>query len=163
MNKKNGLHGLDLDQYVPALINRLSSKLSASASEAYRKALDLTVVEWRILVPLANGEVMTAQAIGSLVGQDKGPISRALRRLERKGLITIRSAEKGRRNDVSSTEAGKRLYQQSLPIAYERQRRLLDGLTEAQQAELPRLLRALLLRTAAVADIDSVSLVDRST
>jgi DNA-binding MarR family transcriptional regulator len=151
---------IDIDLYVPALINTLSSKLTASASVTYRSALGVSIVEWRMLVALErSGRSLSVYELAALVGQDKGPVSRALRRLESKRLVTVEAAERGRRLEVTVTPAGRDLYQQSLPLAGERESRLLEGLSQTERDQLVVLLRKMLDRVPTVAAIDGGALV----
>jgi hypothetical protein len=60
---------IDIDLYVPALINTLSSKLTASASVTYRSALGVSIVEWRMLVALErSGRSLSVYELAALVG-----------------------------------------------------------------------------------------------
>lgn len=93
----------------------MSSKLTASAS--YRAALGVTIVERRLLVVLSWGERLSVYNLAALVGQDKGPVSRALRRLKAKQLVTIEAAERGHRLEITITPAGRALYSRSLPLS----------------------------------------------
>ena len=49
MGKSEPIPTLDLDRYVPGLLVWVSNKLSASASQLYRRLFDLGVTDWRVL------------------------------------------------------------------------------------------------------------------
>lgn len=146
---------IDLETYVPALINILSSRLSSSASATYRALFALSVLEWRILVLLAKESGLSAQQVGSVVGQHKGPVSRAVRVLESKSLVRVDFAEKGHRHELSITPQGMDLYTTSIPIAMERQRRLLLGFSEAECEQLRNFLKRLIAHIPDVARVHS--------
>jgi DNA-binding MarR family transcriptional regulator len=75
-----------------------------------------------------------------------GAITQRLDRLEEKGLITReRSLDDGRAVVVTLTEAGKAALDAALPDHLETERRLLDGLPEADRKQLAALLRRLLV------------------
>jgi DNA-binding MarR family transcriptional regulator len=153
---------VDIDLYVPALINTLSSKLTASASVTYR-SLGVSIVEWRMLVCLErSGRSLSVYELAALVGQDKGPVSRALRRLESKKLVTVDAAERGNRLEIAITSAGRAIYHQSLPLAAEREARLLAGMSEVEREQLVGLLRRMLDQVPAVAAVDGGALIRSS-
>jgi DNA-binding MarR family transcriptional regulator len=56
-----------------------------------------TLAEGRVLYEIANGDGMTAKAIGEITGLDAGYLSRIVSRLERDGVVAReRSASDGR-------------------------------------------------------------------
>ena len=75
-----------------------------------------------------------------------GAITQRLDRLEEKGLITReRSEADGRAVVVTLTEAGRKALDAALPDHLETERRLIDGLSDAEQDQLADLLRRLLV------------------
>lgn len=148
---------IDLEVYIPALINILSTRLSSSASVTYRSLFGLSVLEWRILVLLARKPGLSAQQVGSVVGQHKGPISRAVRVLESKSLVRVGFAKKGHRHELHITPAGMALYRASIPVAMERQRRLLADLSQEERAQLRSLLKRMIARVPDVARVQGES------
>ena len=75
-----------------------------------------------------------------------GAITQRLDRLEEKGLITReRSEADGRAVVVTLTQAGRKALDAALPEHLETERRLIDGLSDAEQDQLADLLRRLLV------------------
>src|SRR3954462_888684 len=75
-----------------------------------------------------------------------GAITQRLDRLEEKGLITRgRSDADGRAVVVTLTETGRKALDAALPDHLETERQLLDGLSDAERAQLADLLRRLLV------------------
>lgn len=142
---------LKLQNYVPALINILSSRLTASSTATYRQAVGLSALELRVLVALADGQLLSAQQIVEVVGQDKGPVSRCLKRLDERGLVMVRSADRGHRHDIAITPAGRALYGKAMPLALARQERLLQDFTPADRQRLVSDLKQMIARLDAVA------------
>jgi len=142
---------IDFDTYIPALISLLASRLVASASAMYRERFGLGLMEWRILAILVRQPGLSARDVGAIVGQDKAPISRALRELEKKHLVDIAFASKGNRHELSVTAAGKKAYRASLPVALERENRLLQDFSSSERKQLTSYLKRLIDRTADVA------------
>ena len=132
---------LNLSCYVPALLNFLSNKLSAGASQCYRKHFGIGVVEWRMLSMLAVENDITANRISQTIGLDKSAVSRSLQALEKAGHVRSQvDIKDARRNTVSLTASGKGLHARVLKVALERERRLLSGLSEAEVDTLIELL-----------------------
>jgi predicted transcriptional regulator len=82
---------LDLDRYVPAFITFIANKLSNSATAFYQRQFGVNVTEWRIMSLLAIEPGIPASRICHVIGFDKGPVSRTLAGLEKRGLVSIRT------------------------------------------------------------------------
>ena len=83
---------LDLDRYVPAFITFIANKLSNSATAFYQKNFGVNVTDWRIMSLLAIEPGIPASRICHVIGFNKGPVSRTLSVLQKRGLVTIRTA-----------------------------------------------------------------------
>lgn len=119
---------LDLERYVPALLNFLSNKLSAGASQCYRETFGIGIVEWRVLSMLAVENHIPAQRICQVIGLDKAAVSRALVLLEKEGRISSEVDPKdARRYTVSLTGEGRQLHDRVFAVAKAREQRLLAG------------------------------------
>jgi DNA-binding MarR family transcriptional regulator len=132
---------LDLRRYVPALLTFLANKLSRSGSALYRRHFGVGIIEWRILAMLAVEPSIPASRVCQVIGLDKGPVSRSLALMERRGLVEIRAdAADTRRRLAALTPAGRALHDRILRVARERERRLLSCLSPAEQGVLVELL-----------------------
>jgi DNA-binding MarR family transcriptional regulator len=117
---------LDLERYVPALLNFLSNKLSAGASQCYRENFGVGIVEWRVLSMLAVENHIPAQRICQVIGLDKAAVSRSLVQLEKDGCISSEvDAKDARRYTVSLTANGRALHDRVFVAAKAREQRLL--------------------------------------
>ncbi len=95
---------LDLDRYVPAFITFIANKLSNSATVFYQRHFGVNVTEWRIMSLLAIEPGIPASRICHVIGFDKGPVSRTLSVLQKRGLVAIRTApDDGRTHSISLT------------------------------------------------------------
>ncbi len=146
--------GLQLDEYVPGLLLWLSNKLSAGASQAYRRRFDLGIVEWRILSYLAVYGWSTGAQMSHLMGTDKAAISRGAAFLLEKGHIKARNGF-GRNLEFGLTAKGQQLHDRVMPLALARQKALLSGLDKKDVAKLLTLLHALLKNLPAVEAVPS--------
>ena len=134
---------LDLDRYVPGLLTFLANKLSRSASALYSRRFGVNVTEWRIISQLAIEPRIPASRICQVIGFDKGPVSRSLAAMERKGILTIeKDAADARRSVIALTDGGLALHDRIIRVALEREERLLGCLPVPEQERLRMLLKA---------------------
>jgi DNA-binding MarR family transcriptional regulator len=132
---------LDLDRYVPALLTFVANKLSHSASATYQRRFGVNVTEWRIMSLLAIEPGIAAARICQVIGFDKGPVSRTLASLERRGLVvTQEDPGDARRRLIRLADQGERLHDEIILVALDREQRLLACLTPEQRETLIDLL-----------------------
>ena len=135
---------LDLNRYVPAFITFIANKLSNSATAHYQRNFGVSVTEWRIMSLLAIEPGIPASRICSVIGFDKGPVSRNLSVLQKRGLVAIRTApDDGRTHAISLTARGRAIHDKVIVAAMERERRLLSCLKKDEREILIDLLRRL--------------------
>jgi len=135
---------LDLDRYVPAIITFIANKLSNSATGFYQKNFGVNVTEWRIMALLAIEPGIPAARICHVIGFDKGPVSRTLAALQKRGLVWIRTdPNDGRSHSISLTARGRATHDKVIVAALERERRLLSCLDKDEREVLIGLLRRL--------------------
>jgi len=135
---------LDLDRYVPAFITFIANKLSNSATAYYQRNFGVNVTEWRIMSLLAIEPGIPASRICHVIGFDKGPVSRTLAGLEKRGLVSIRTdPNDGRTHSISLTARGRATHDKVIVAAFERERRLLSCLSKDEREVLIDLLRRL--------------------
>ncbi len=130
----NRLDSLVLEDFVPFRLNRLADAVSVNLSEIYRDRFGLEIAEWRVLVTVARRRDCTAQHIASSTRMHKTRVSRAVASLEDRKLIarTPNGAD-GREWSLQLTPAGQRLYSSLVPLALQRQVRLLSCLSEVER------------------------------
>jgi DNA-binding MarR family transcriptional regulator len=135
---------LDLDRYVPAFITFIANKLSNSATVFYQRRFGVNVTEWRIMSLLAIEPGIPASRICHVIGFDKGPVSRTLAGLEKRGHVSIRIDPKdARTHSISLTAKGRTTHDKVIVAAFERERRLLSCLSKDEREVLIDLLRRL--------------------
>lgn len=136
-NKKQ----LDLDRYVPALVNFLSNKLSSGASNCYRKHFNIGVIEWRVLAMLKVEPDISANRICQVIGLDKAAISRAIKPLLESEYVSIaKDSQDGRSSLIRLTPKGQDLHDRILVVALERERLLLNGISKKELDVLVKVL-----------------------
>ena len=108
---------LPLDQVLSFRINRLNSALMRQASLILAQESQLNLVEWRLLRFLSLKGVSIARDVNRVSGMNPSLISRGIRRLELRELISIQRDEHDRRTQsLKLTQEGQKLYQQNPPI-----------------------------------------------
>ncbi len=143
---------LDLDGYVPALVTFIANKLSNSATAVYQKNFGINVTEWRIMTQLALEPGIPASRICQVIGFNKGPISRTLAVMQKRGLVTIRTdPDDARTHSISLTAKGRSIHDKVIVVALEREKRLLSCLKADEREMLIALLRRLHNNLGAVA------------
>jgi DNA-binding MarR family transcriptional regulator len=143
---------IDLERFVPALLTFVANRLTNSASATYRRLFGIGVLDFRVMVMLALEPGVSGARIAEVIDLDKAAVSRTLRSLEKRGLISA-AAGHGRARILRLTAAGETLYNEVEKLAQQRERVLLADLPPEDRETLRRLLRQLLLATARVASI----------
>lgn len=135
---------LDLDRFLPYRLSRLSNTVSQAIADLYVERFNLTVTEWRVLAVLGREPGLSAREVALRTAMDKVAVSRAVARLIAAGRID-RGTDRGdrRRSVLHLSGAGKRIYDQVVPLALDFERRLLERLDASERADLDRLLARL--------------------
>jgi len=126
LNARASPVALNLPSFVPFRLNRLAVAVSNYLSVIYRERFELDVPEWRVLVTVGPERGCTAQQIAASTRMHKTRVSRAIAHLEQRGLIERASSTDDRRSmELLLTRTGRRMYQDLIPLALERERALL--------------------------------------
>ena len=135
---------LRLPDYLPYRLSVASNRVSGLIARAYQARFGLTIQEWRIIAVLGAGEALTAQGLCEATAMDKVTVSRAIRALDARGLLTRtpNPADK-RASDVSLTQDGEAIYAEVAPLALAYEAALLEGFTPDERHRLTALLQKL--------------------
>jgi len=132
---------LDLDHYVTYSLSVIDNMLALGAYRIYRKRFGVNVTEWRVLGSLALYAPMTANDICLLTRTDKAPISRAVARLMAAGLVKREGDPRDKRRILLAlTTKGRQTHDRILPVALEREDKLLSVLSADEIEEFRRIL-----------------------
>lgn len=138
---------LDLDRSVVVLINFLSNRMTSSGSALYRSRFGLAIGEFRLLVMLAAEPDISPARICEVMGLDNGAVSRSLRALEGRSLVTSRPDP---RNPAyrkwSLTPQGAALQDDAVQLAIARDAILMADIAEDERELLLSMLRRMLAR-----------------
>ncbi|MBM3531531.1 MAG: winged helix-turn-helix transcriptional regulator [Alphaproteobacteria bacterium] len=143
---------LILERFVPYRLSVLSNTVSRAIARIYAERFDLTIPEWRVMAQVGRHGRLTASDIIGLTAMDKVRVSRAVARLTAAGRVEATSDAADRRRQVLAlTAAGRRIYREIVPLALEREARLLDALEPKECQALDRLLAKLQARASTLA------------
>lgn len=123
---------LNPEYYVPYFLATVNTRLSRSSSQIYFEKFGIGIVDWRVLASLAVEPEISASRICQIIDLDKGAVSRALARLDELKLLDhTAGAERDLRRKIwSLNEAGYALHAAVLQVALDRERQLVQGVTE---------------------------------
>ncbi|HEX7383307.1 MAG TPA: MarR family transcriptional regulator [Burkholderiaceae bacterium] len=144
---------MQLDSFFPYRLSVLADAVSRSIAEVYAERFDLGRDEWRVLAALADAAMLRTAAVIERTTLDKVAVSRALVRLEGRGLVERRTdPEDGRGYLIRLRPAGRVLLGKLTPMVREREAFLLGGLDEAERRALDSALDKVLERARRLAD-----------
>lgn len=128
---------LDLSQFLPYRLNHLAERISEALSAIYEQQFDIGIAEWRVLAWLSFQDVLTAKQICEHAHMDKARVSRAVRRLEDRGLLYRTTAEQDQRMQfLRLTDEGEALVGDLVPAARSWEAQLVETLTAREYRDL---------------------------
>ena len=135
---------VDLDIHLPALLFALGSKISQHANKKSARPLQLDMCEWRVVQILGRDGPSSINQVADRIAMDRGGTSRAISRLEKRGLI-LRDGDPAdrRRSKIRLTGDGVALQDEIAGFANQRERQLTASLQEGEKDTLVRLLKTL--------------------
>lgn len=127
------------------LICTLGNRLNVLAERNLRRALDLSVMEWRVLTILAVEPAAPPGRIVAVAGVNKAAVSRAVNSLERRGLLMREAAPNHRlRTRLFLTPAGRAVHDRGTGERLHAEDELLQGLRADEREDLARSLKHLM-------------------
>ena len=109
---------LDLENYLPYLINRVGAALVESFTANTLAAHDLSIAMWRVLAALSNNGGQRQVDLATMTSTDASTLSRLVTRLVRIGLVTrSRSKQSSREVLMALSPKGAALVDRLIPIA----------------------------------------------
>ena len=134
---------LEIREFLPYQLVHLANKVSDDFSIVYKEQADLTTPQWRVMAHLAQSS-FTAKQLIDLARIDKSTISRAIKQLESRGLVELRSAENDKRSRLLFlTKEGHEIYKKLSVLAQTWEKSLLKHLTEEERVTLKKVLHKL--------------------
>lgn len=121
---------MELDTYFPYRLAVAAEAFSRQLVEVYGGDYGLSREEWRLLALLAGEDELTSSELRSRATLDKVQISRASKRLQKKGHLESRVAEHDKRQRIYRCSAnGRALFNDLFPLVEARAGSILDRLS----------------------------------
>ena len=132
---------LALETFVPYRLAVAAHTVSRALSGTYTKEFGLSIPEWRVLANLGRFGPLNAGELAERSSMDKPKVSRALQRLEARGLTqrAVVSADR-RQVRLTLTRRGRLMFRQIAALALEWEAELLDCLSASERKALDRTL-----------------------
>ncbi|MBL6624642.1 MAG: winged helix-turn-helix transcriptional regulator [Alphaproteobacteria bacterium] len=86
-----------LDGFLPYRAARLANALSRRLAERYEARFEISVAEWRIIIHLTQESEISIRDIYTRVDMDRARVTRAVQRLQARGLVSKLVNESDRR------------------------------------------------------------------
>ncbi|MEY4760180.1 MAG: hypothetical protein RLZZ200_36 [Pseudomonadota bacterium] len=133
---------LDFHQFPTFMMLRLATLTKSTLSRSYLDPHGVSLPEWRLLALVARHGSLMFSEITTGAAMDKGQVSRTLKSIHAKGLVTLdsipsddrpRHSSISPRLKVSISGRGKDLYDLILPASRSWQARFLDKLSAEER------------------------------
>ncbi len=126
----------NLESFLPYRLSLLSNRVSEAIANSYRQTYQISMSEWRLILILGQYPNSTATELMEYTAMDKVRVSRAVKRLIEKQLISSKShASDGRSRSLCLTPSGEELRTDVIPKARICEAEL-NGALEAEEIEL---------------------------
>ena len=133
---------LDLNEYLPYLINRVGSALVVDFGRSTLAPHRLSIAMWRVLAALSSNDGQRQIDLAAMTSIDVSTLSRVVSRLVRMGLVTrTRSATNSREVVVRLSGKGAGLVARMIPRAIAAERSAIAGVPAKDLAVVRRSLR----------------------
>jgi DNA-binding MarR family transcriptional regulator len=111
----------------------LADVISRAATAVYESRFGVNNSELRALIVLREEQPLTVAELSRRGRIDKAWVSRCMESLHKRGLVSRKAHPRdSRMTQISLTAAGLQMTRDLAPIARERQKRLLDGLSQQE-------------------------------
>ena len=107
-----------LDGFLPYRTARLATALSRRLAERYEARFEISVAEWRVIVHLTQESEISIRDIYTRVDMDRARVTRAVQRLQARGLVSKLVNESDRRLiRLALTDSGRQMANEIAGIA----------------------------------------------
>ncbi|BBC72551.1 MarR family protein [Altererythrobacter sp. B11] len=120
--------------------------LRRSGVLAQRRQFDLSEIEWRIMTQVGQFAPLSLNGLAELLLQDRGQLSRAVKAMVERGLLSRERKPGGPEIEIDLTDKGRDVYARMVERVVERDRQLTDGIPESDIAVLWRVIDTMVER-----------------
>lgn len=146
---------LDLERFLPYRLAVLAADVSRALSQIYTREFGLSIPEWRIIANLGRFGPLNAGDLAQRSSLDKPKVTRALQKLEARGLVerTIEARDR-RQVRLTLSRRGRSTLGQIAGLALDWEKDLLSALKASERDSLTRIMATLAKRTGELAGTD---------
>lgn len=142
---RDGVEILDIAHYAPFLLNAVSNAWGRKTSTIYRNDFGLGLVEWRVIAMLNIEPSITASRVCDVIRLDKAAVSRALKHLLEKGLLSFEQPSNDPRKRLwRLSEEGLKTHDALLSVALSCENELVAGVAPEDLDVFLRVMRQML-------------------
>lgn len=105
-----------------------------------RRQFDLSEIEWRIMTQVGRHAPLTLNRLSELTLHDRGQLSRAVKGMVERGLLTRARKQGGPEVEIGLSGKGRTLYERMVKRAIERDRRLTGEISQEDMETLRRII-----------------------
>ena len=132
---------LDLDDYLPYLLNRAGAKIADAFGKVTRKH-GISLQMWRVLAALNQRDGQSVGALAATTSIEKSTLSRLLDQMQKKRLLLRqRDGDDQRSITVHRTPAAQAITEKLIPVALRYERKALAGFSQSEENTLRTMLR----------------------
>ncbi len=140
-NKANRTQVLTLEQFLPYRLSILSNRVSSIIAQTYKDKFGLSITEWRIMAVLGEYPGASADEVSAKTQIEKSLISRALKKLLERNLVTRSVDEKDRRRqNLMLSSIGMDVYRQIVPVSLDYEKQLLECFSAAERKQFDEMI-----------------------
>ncbi|MDM0019620.1 MarR family winged helix-turn-helix transcriptional regulator [Variovorax saccharolyticus] len=142
---EEGGANLAIEDFLTTMMSHASNALRRAITVPYADQAGLTVSEWRMLSVLAEARQLPFMELVARAAADKAQVSRTLRLLEGRGLLSLHAEQQGARKwqTCRISPLGQALFERIIPVARQRQAAVLRQLSTEDRVVLHRALKTL--------------------
>ena len=131
----------DISLFLPDLLNQAAEASAQRFQKLYKTRYGLLPTDWNVLCHLGRHGRLAAQDVSVRAGLHKTKVSRAVQRLESRGLVCRSEDEVDRRRaPIELTAQGQEAYSELQQAARDHEAGLVNGLSDEDIAALRRTL-----------------------
>lgn len=120
--------------------------LRKGAVLAQRRHFDLTEIEWRIMTHVGEFAPLSLNGLAELLLRDRGQLSRAVKSMVERGLLTRERKPGGPEIEIDLAPAGRTLHARMVELVIARDAMLMDGIAAEDSDTLRRILDVMIER-----------------
>ena len=134
---------LDLDDYLPYLLNRAGAKIAAAFGKVARKH-GITLQMWRVLAALNQRDGQSVGSLAKMTSIDVSTLSRLLDQMQKQRLLLRqRDGDDQRSVSIHRTQAAAAITEKLVPVALAYESKALVGFARSEEKTLRAMLRRL--------------------